>query len=136
MFACRGGREWRGRSGCIADRSVERLEAVDDAQQVEPDRRVHVNDALASVGCGCGDQLVGSLELVAVLGEELAGGEEVGAGQAGVRVRALLLERQAAVPVGSVCFARARFSFAHAASLSGPSGSRWMTSPRMLIRSW
>jgi hypothetical protein len=44
-----------------------------------------------------GDELFGAGQLVAVCGQELARGEEAVAGQAGVGVRAGLLQRQAAV---------------------------------------
>jgi hypothetical protein len=77
----------------------ERLEAVDDADQVQPDGLVHLDQPLPAVRLGLGDELLGAGELVAVRGEELDGGEKAVAGQAGVGVRAGLLQRQAAKAV-------------------------------------
>src|SRR5919198_4326359 len=79
---------------------LERFEAVDDPAQVGSDRLVHLDEPLPAVGLRLGDELLGALELIAMGGEELGGGEEVVAGQARVRVRAGLLKREAAVAVG------------------------------------
>jgi hypothetical protein len=43
------------------------LRAVDDPQQIDPDRRVDVDESLPAVSFGLGDQLVGAVELLAVL---------------------------------------------------------------------
>jgi len=51
-------------------------------------------------GFGGGEQLTGLPGLLAVDREELGGGLEVRAGQAGVGMRAVLLRRAAAVAVG------------------------------------
>ena len=75
------------------------LESVDDAQEVDPDRLAHLSDALVAALARVGLQLAGAVELLAVDRQELRGREEVVAGQARVRVRALLLQRQAAVVV-------------------------------------
>ena len=54
---------------------------------------VHLGESLLSAGLSGGDELQGLLPLSAVLRQELAGGEEHRAGQAGVGVRAGLLHR-------------------------------------------
>jgi hypothetical protein len=53
-----------------------------------------------AAGLGRGGDLQQLLVLLAMLGQELGGGDEHRAGQAGVGVRAALLDRQAAVAVG------------------------------------
>src|ERR671930_99709 len=87
-------------SGSAGIVGLQRLEAVDDADQIQPDGLVHLDQPLAAVGVGLRDQLLGPGELVAVCRQELGGGEEAVAGQAGVGVRAGLLQGQAAVAVG------------------------------------
>ena len=76
------------------------VEGGDDAVEVAQDLPVHLDQPVLAAGLGGGDELQDLLAVVAVLGQELAGGEEHRAGQAGVGVRAGLLDRQAAEPVG------------------------------------
>ena len=61
---------------------------------------VHLGESLLSAGFGGGDQLQGLLSLLVVLGQEFVGGQEHGAGQTRVGVRAALLHGQSAVAVG------------------------------------
>ena len=79
---------------------VEVLEAVDDLFEVAEHHPVVVCESLTSVGFGGVDEAPGFFCLAAVGGQELDGGLEVRAGQAGVRMRAVLLGRPAAEPVG------------------------------------
>jgi hypothetical protein len=71
----------------------EGFDSLDDPDQVELHGRVHLDQPLVAVALGVGEQSLGALELLAVEWQELVGGEEVVAGQAGVRVLAGLLER-------------------------------------------
>ncbi len=59
-----------------------------------------LDEAELPVGLGAGDEAPVGVGLAAVDVEELGGGLEVGAGQAGVGVRAVLLGRPPAVAVG------------------------------------
>src|SRR4051812_23203383 len=93
---CRSVAAWVSGSAAIVPQA---LEPADDPDQVQTDGLVHVDQPSTPVGVGPGDQLLGARELVAVRGQELTGGEEAVAGQAGVGVGAGLLQRQAAVPV-------------------------------------
>lgn len=60
----------------------QRLETLDDPDQVELDLLVLLNEALVPRGACRVDQLERVGELVAVSGQVLTGGQEVGAGQA------------------------------------------------------
>ena len=53
-----------------------------------------------TVGFGASDQRAGVVELLAMLRQELGGGDEQWASQARIGVRAGLLQRQAAITVG------------------------------------
>ena len=79
---------------------MELLEGGDDAFEVVLDSAVVVDQALLTVGFGDLEQLLVVLGVLAVDGQELDGGLELGAGQAGVGVGAFLLGRPAAVAVG------------------------------------
>jgi len=112
------------------------LEAVDDPHQVELDRLVDIDELLLAALASVGGQLAGAIELLAVNLEELAGGEEVVARQAGVGVRAGLLQRQPAEPVGERLFGAGE-------ALLGPRGvgqrligGGGTGSPRMFTRCW
>ena len=76
------------------------LERVDDAVEVAQDLLVHLDQPGLAAGLGGGDELDDLRAVGAVLGQELRGGDEHRAGQAGVGVRAGLLDRQPAEPVG------------------------------------
>jgi hypothetical protein len=58
------------------------LQCADDRQQVGFDGSVHLDEPALSLGLGCGDQLTGLGQLIAVLGQELGRGDEQRAGQA------------------------------------------------------
>src|SRR6266568_146506 len=89
----------------------------DDALEAGGDLAVHLGHAGLPAGLGGGDDLQGGAALGTVLGQELGGGDEYRAGrQAGVGVRAGLLDRQPAVAVGQ-CLGRA------ADPLPGPRGA-------------
>src|ERR1022692_793919 len=75
------------------------FEGGDDLAEVDGDVLVHLGDAGVPGGFGGGDELQGGLALGVVVREELGGGEEHRAGQAGVGVRAGLDQRQLAVAV-------------------------------------
>ncbi len=87
-------------AGFLAGR--DRFERGDDAFQVVLDRAEIGGQAGLAVGVGAGDQAQVDRGLAAVGVEEFRGGLEVGAGQAGVGVGAVLLGRPAAVAVGQV----------------------------------
>src|SRR6266511_683925 len=76
------------------------LERGDALVEVAGDLPVHLCQARLAAGFGRGGDLQQLLVLLAMLGQELGGGDEHRAGQAGVGVRAALLDRQAAVAVG------------------------------------
>ena len=76
------------------------LKLGDHAVEVRGDLLVHLGDAEVAVVPGGGDQGEGALLLLAKLGQELGAGDEDRAGEARVGVRALPLDRQAAVAVG------------------------------------
>ena len=61
---------------------------------------VHLDEAELPAGLGGGHDLQHLLALLVVLGQELGRGDEHRAGQAGVGVRAGLLHRESAEPVG------------------------------------
>jgi hypothetical protein len=76
------------------------LEAVDDADDVELDGLVHVDQALVPAFPRVREKLAGAVEVVAVYGQMLGGGEDVVAGSATRWVRAGLLQRQEVGAVG------------------------------------
>ena len=76
------------------------IEGGDDAVEVSEDLLVHLGQPGLAAGLGGGDELDDLTAVGAVLGQELRGGDEHRAGQAGVGVRAGLLDRQPAEPVG------------------------------------
>ena len=83
------------------------FESADDGEQVGLDGAVHLGEAGAAVGFGAGNQCAGGVELLVVLRQELGGGDEQRAGQAGVGVWTRFLLRQTAISVGQSHF-RAR----------------------------
>jgi hypothetical protein len=85
-------------AGFLAGR--DRFEPGDDAFQVVLDQAEIGGQAGLAVGVGAGDQAQVDRGLAAVGVEEFRSGLEVGAGQAGVGVVAVLLGRPAAVAVG------------------------------------
>lgn len=76
------------------------FEGVDDAGEVVVDAVVVGGEALVAFGFCCGDEHGGGLGVASVDVEELDGGLEVGTGEAGVGVGAVLLGWSAAVAVG------------------------------------
>ncbi|MFI8888638.1 MULTISPECIES: hypothetical protein [unclassified Streptomyces] len=87
----------------------------DDPIQVAQDVLVHLHHPCLAAGLGGGDDLQQLLALFAVLRQELGGGDEQRAGQAGVGVRTGLPHRQAALAIGQ--------GLGHAAEpLLGPGG--------------
>ena len=76
------------------------FEGVDDAGEVVVDAAVVGGESLVAFGFGGGDEHGGGVGVAAVDVEELDGGLEVGAGEAGVGVGAVLLRWPAAVAVG------------------------------------
>src|ERR1022692_499378 len=75
------------------------FEGGDDLFEVDCYLLVHLGDAGVPGGFGGGDELQGGLPLGVVVREELGGGDEHRAGQAGVGVRAGLDQRELAVAV-------------------------------------
>jgi hypothetical protein len=91
----------------------------DDLVQVGQHLLVHFGQAVRS-RVGRGDDLQHLFLVLVVLGQELGGGEEHRAGQAGVCAAAFLHGQ--AVLLGSAWVARPRRCLAQAASASGPPG--------------
>jgi len=75
------------------------LEGGDDLLEVAQNLAVHLDHTCLATGLGGGDELHDLVVLFAVLGQELGGGDEHGTGQAGVGMRAGLLNRQTAEEV-------------------------------------
>jgi hypothetical protein len=90
--------------------AFELLGALDDRDQVDPGRFVDLDQALIAVSLAVLDQLLGAGKLLAVLGQERLVGEERRTGQARVRVRAGLLQRQPAPPVRQRLASRGKFA--------------------------
>ena len=90
---------WRGRAVVVIV-GGEVFEAVDDLFEVAEHDSVVVDETVASVGLGGVDEPLGFFCLAAVGGQELDGGLEIGAGETGVGVRAVLLGRPSAEAVG------------------------------------
>src|SRR5579859_3917294 len=88
-----------GTGGCLLVLAAVFFEGGNDLSEVGRDLLVHLGEAGVAGGLGGGDQLQGGLPLGVVAGEELGGGDEHGAGQAGVGVRAGLHDRELAVAV-------------------------------------
>ena len=93
-----GGRRRRGRWSWCGVCNV--FERGDELVEVVVDLAVVVGEAEPAVGFGGGDELFGLVALAAVDVEERWGGLEVGAGEAGVGVGAVLLWWASAVAVG------------------------------------
>src|SRR5579875_2572920 len=75
------------------------FQACDDSLQVGEDLLVHLGHARLAAALGSRYDLVHLFTVLAVLGQELNGGEEHRAGKAGVRVGASFLHWQAAKAV-------------------------------------
>jgi hypothetical protein len=107
-------------------------ERGDDPVEVAQNLPVHLGEAGLAAGLGGGDELDDLPPLGVVLGQELRSGDENRAGQAGVGVRAGLLDRQSfwtgspQNPLGSAWVARPRRCLAQAASASGNTASDHM----------
>src|SRR5215475_3427326 len=78
---------------------LEGLEGGDDLVQADLDAAQVLGEPLLAVGVGLGDETAVGRGLPPVDLQELGGGLEVRAGQAGIRVRAVLLCRTCAVAV-------------------------------------
>ncbi len=96
-----------GRSVAIAYLGLESLQPVDDPQQVEPDRHVHIDEPLPAVCLGLGDQLIGSVELLLVRAKSFKTKSDAGVWSKGYikadrqgRLREFLLGPGAAAPKG------------------------------------
>src|SRR5262249_48861002 len=76
------------------------LKRGNDLFEVVGDLPVHLHHAVLAAGFGCGDDLQGLLSVLSVLRQELDGGEEHRACQAGVGVGARLHQGKSAVAVG------------------------------------
>lgn len=76
------------------------FEAGDDRGEVVGGAGVHFGEPSLAVLFGAFDDVECELKVVAVLGQELGCGDEDGAAQTSVGVRAALLQREAAVSVG------------------------------------
>jgi hypothetical protein len=74
-----------GPIGCLHLLAVVVFQRCDDLFEVFRDLAVHLGDPGLSARLGGGDDLVDLLVVGAVLGEELGGGDEHRAGQAGIR---------------------------------------------------
>ena len=84
----------------IVDLRREWFEGADDLLEVAEHDPVVVGEPVVPVVVGGGDEPAGLVGLMMMGGQELDGGLEVGAGEAGVGVRAVLLGRSTAEPVG------------------------------------
>jgi hypothetical protein len=77
------------------------FESADDGEQVGLDGAVHLGEAGVAVGFGAGNQCAGGVELLVVLRQELGGGDEDRAGQAGFSELSLGLMTRRPSDVGS-----------------------------------
>src|SRR5450755_3890298 len=101
--------------------SFELLGALDDRHQVDPGGLVDLDQPLVAVLLAVLDQLLGARKLLAMRRQERLIGEERRAGQARVRVRTGLLQRQPAVAVRQGLLGTRDLLLGQAASESSPS---------------
>src|SRR5664279_5080422 len=100
--ACAASRSRSTRSAIPAPLGAQQVQGGDDLVEVDQHCPVVGGLPLTAGGLGGVQELTGEFGLLLVDGQELGGGLEVRAGQAGVWVRAVLLGRPAAVPVWTV----------------------------------